>query len=211
MSKPLFEEFIKKTSDKVFYLINNIKDSILKQSMISMFESIQSEYFIAPASSNINYHNCFDGGLADHSLRVFTYISQVSKSINFTIDNDMKIVAGLVHDLCKIGDGDGNSYYIPTTSDWDRKNGKLYKYNNSNLVLKMPGSDRTMYLLSKFNIKLPIDTYLAIKLADGQYVDENKPYKQKESNFALIVHFADMWATFEERNNINNLPPYIRS
>jgi len=42
---------------------------------------------------------------------------------------------------------------------------------------------------------------LAIKLNDGQYAEENAPYKMKEPMLADVVHLADYISTKQEKNS----------
>jgi hypothetical protein len=41
---------------------------------------------------------------------------------------------------------------------------------------------------------------LAIRLNDGQYVRENEPYRNREPELALLLHWADMWASRQEKS-----------
>jgi len=43
------------------------------------------------------------------------------------------------------------------------------------------------------------DEMLAIRLNDGQYADENAPYKLKEPMLADVVHMADLISTKQEK------------
>ena len=69
-------------------------------------------FFEAPASTK--YHGCFSGGLASHSFRVYELLTEHNKALkpNVARGNGQKplpvepeniIIAGLLHDVCKIG------------------------------------------------------------------------------------------------------------
>lgn len=101
-----------------------------RQGIDELVEYLIAEgFFTAPASSR--FHGCYVGGLADHSLRVYELLKGFTQTLKLDQDtsagkkplkitDDTVIVAGLLHDCCKIG------AYIPTP---DGKN--AYKWNKS--------------------------------------------------------------------------------
>lgn len=159
--------------------------------------SVGLSYFTAPASSRAEYHGCFSGGLCQHSLNVVMNLRSLANALApGKFDNATLIFVGLFHDLGKVGDGE-RELYLPQNSDWHRKQGILYTINKD--LQFMPTSERGLYILQKHGIQVTADEYLAIRLNDGQYVDENKPYRMKEPSLALLLHFADRWATETEK------------
>ena len=40
---------------------------------------------VCPASSRVNYHNCFAGGLVEHSLRVLSIAATLSTSLKIDV------------------------------------------------------------------------------------------------------------------------------
>jgi hypothetical protein len=162
---------------------------------------VGEEYFTAPASMKEEYHNCFPGGLCDHSLRVVTNLVHLNNVLCTKDPFDINVLnfVGLFHDLGKVGDGE-QPYYIPNTKDWQKKDGVLYITNKK--CVYMPTSERGLYILQKHGITLLADEYLAIRLNDGQYDDTNKNYRMKEPDLALLVHFADRWACSQEKANL---------
>ena len=72
----------------------------------------ESGFFEAPASSR--FHGSYDGGLADHSFRVYELLFEMAghfkldEKVGFgqmpiKIKPENLVIAGLLHDLCKIG------------------------------------------------------------------------------------------------------------
>ena len=66
----------------------------------------------------------------------------------------------------------------------------------------MSVTDRALYLLQHFGIKMTEKEYLGLKLTDGMYEEANKSYyvsyspeRQLKTNIAYILHQADMMAT----------------
>lgn len=162
---------------------------------------IGDEYFTAPASPRVSWHNCFPGGLCDHSLRVTQFLHRIAKDLApGRYDANTLNFVGLFHDLGKVGDG-VHPYYVPLEGQdnaWRRKKGELYEINKE--CVHMPTSERGLYLLQKHAITVTSDEYLAIRLNDGMYDETNKRYALHEPDLALLVHFADRWATAVEKS-----------
>ena len=110
------------------------------------------------------------------------------------------IFAALHHDLGKIGDL-SEDYYVHNDSDWHRKNqGLIYKHNGKPHYMTV--TDRAIWLLQHFNVKMTENEYLGLRLTDGMYEEANKSYyvsyqkeRQLKSNIAYILHQADMMAS----------------
>jgi hypothetical protein len=155
-------------------------------------------YFVAPASSRVEYHSCYPGGLLVHSLNVTKNLKRLVKALcPGKYDDATLAFVGLFHDLGKAGDG-VEEFYVPNPSDWHRQKGMLYETNKR--CVYMPTSERGLYILQKHGIQVSPDEYLAIRLNDGMYTDENKGYRMKEPGLALLVHWADRWSAELEKN-----------
>ncbi len=164
----------------------------------ALVEELSERICLAPASTRTAYHNCFPGGLVDHTLRVLGNAFRLCKTFGWQVPRDSLILVCLMHDLGKVGDLE-KDYYIEETSDWHRdKLGQLYKYNDD--LQFMDHCERSIYLLQHFGVNLSQDEYLAIRLHDGQYVDGNKSYSMKEPALATIVHLADLIAAKQEKD-----------
>jgi hypothetical protein len=68
------------------------------------------DFFESPASTR--FHGCYTGGLAKHSLGVYKILCQYYKgfdashnfgAITMPVTTENLIIAGLLHDVCKIG------------------------------------------------------------------------------------------------------------
>jgi hypothetical protein len=147
---------------------------------------VGEEFFTAPASMRTEYHNCFPGGLCDHSLRVTLNLMNLTglwapgRWTNETLE-----FVGLFHDLGKVGDGERPYYNI------------LYEANRE--CVYMPTSERGLFVLQKFGVTVTDEEYLAIRLNDGMYDETNKRYAMKEPDLAVLVHMADRWACAQEK------------
>lgn len=172
-------------------------------SALNLVDTLGEKLALCPASSKKDYHHAIPGGLIDHSLRVLTNALKILKTFGWDIPKESLIIGCLFHDIGKVGYVDENDnvvdYYISQDSDWHReKLGENYKHNKD--MKYMTTTDRSLWLMQHFGIKLTFEEFVAIRLADGQYAEENAPYKMKEPILADIVHMADFIATKQEKN-----------
>jgi len=165
---------------------------------LALVDHLGERLAMCPASSRKEYHAAFPGGLVDHSLRLLSNALKLCKTFNWEVPKDSLIIGCLLHDLGKVGDHE-KDYYVPQDSDWHReKLGEMYKHNKEILYMTVP--DRGVWLCQHFGLKLTQDEWLAIKLNDGQYAEENAPYKMKEPLLADVVHLADYISCKQEKN-----------
>lgn len=181
----------------------NLKDR--SGPFIAMLDHLGERLALCPASAKVEYHNCFPGGLVEHSLRVLDFASEWHKGLKRTLSGkirrDSLIIACIGHDLGKVGDHE-QAYYIPLAreNEWKREKwGQHYDYNDQLTYMTVPF--RALWLLQHFGVRLTQDEALAIHLSDGQYVPDNKSYALKEPDLALIVHQADILATRWEKEH----------
>tara|TARA_Y100000592_G_scaffold34121_1_gene54258 strand:- start:29503 stop:30234 length:732 start_codon:yes stop_codon:yes gene_type:complete len=204
-------EQIENNWNSLIKLIEDSFDGERKDNLLKMYNHLKDRMMFAPASSKEHFHNAFPGGYVDHVLNITRAVKSVYQTwkehgahINFT--EEEMIFATLHHDLGKVGD-DEMDYYIPNESEWHRKNqGKIYTPNPK--LQYMNVSDRSLWLLQKFNVKLNQTEYIGLKLADGLYEEGNKQYFisfspdfELQTNLPHIIHQADMLASKTERDN----------
>jgi len=60
-----------------------------------------NDYFTAPASTK--FHGNFEGGLAEHSLRVYEALYHLDVWLKTKLELETMIICGLLHDVCKLG------------------------------------------------------------------------------------------------------------
>jgi len=176
-----------------------------RERLLKMYHDLESRLMLAPASGINYYHNCFPGGYVDHVLRVIDCAIKLyqlwgdSGAHVKDYTREELIFSAMHHDFGKVGDME-NDYYIPNKSEWHRKNqGKIYEHNPK--LHFMTVSDRSLWLLNQFSIKMSMNEILGIKLADGMYEESNIRYfkaytkdKQLKTNLPIIIHHADMMA-----------------
>ena len=206
--KQLTEKQIVENWSKLIQLIEDTFSGERKEKLLEMYKYFEDRMSIAPASGKAAYHNAMVGGYVEHVLHVTDCAIQIKKlwesngaMINFT-DEEL-IFAAMHHDLGKVGDLD-KDYYIPQDSEWHRKNrGEIFKHNPD--LQYMTVTDRAIFLLNHFGIKMSQWEYIGLKLTDGMYEEGNKTYYMSynpdwslKSNIAYILHQADMMATHIE-------------
>ena len=170
-----------------------------------LYESLEEELVIAPASSRTSYHNAFPGGYVDHVIRVVkaslslydTWQSFGADMSTFT--KEELVFAAINHDLGKLGHS-GKPAYIPNDSEWHVKNqGAVYKPNVETPFMLI--QDTSLYILQQAGIECTFNEYLSIKIHDGLYDDGNKAYLVSSQNdsklrscMPLLLHQADILA-----------------
>ena len=170
------------------------------EAALALVDHLGERLALCPASSRKDYHSAFPGGLIDHSLRVLSHSLRLAKTFGWDLPKDSLIIGCLLHDLGKVGDHE-NDYYVPQTDGWRiDKLGEMYAHNRNMQYMTVP--DRGVWLCQHFGLKLTQEEFLAIKLNDGQYADENAPYKMKEPQLADVVHMADVIATKQEKDSV---------
>ena len=196
-------------------IINNTFSGDRLERLNKMYDDFEDRMVVAPASAKKAFHNAMVGGYVEHILHVINMSKQIKDvwisngaMINFT-DEEL-IFAAMHHDLGKVGDLT-EDYYIPQDSEWHRKNrGEIFKHNPK--LQYMSVTDRAIYLLNHFGIKMTEWEYIGLRLTDGLYEEANKTYLMSynpdwslKSNIAYILHQADMMATHIEFDLWNRL------
>ena len=173
-----------------------------------MYDYFEERMMFAPASGKEHFHNAHAGGYVEHvihvmeaSLHIKKLWEKIGATINFT-DEEL-IFAAIHHDLGKVGDL-AEDYYVPNDSDWHRKNqGLVYKHNGNLQYITV--TDRALFLLQHFGVKMTENEYIGLMLTDGMYEEANKSYyvgygadRSLKTNIAYILHQADMMSTHIE-------------
>ena len=201
-------EYILARWNRLMELVEGHFEGIQKENILKLYKYFENRMIDAPASSRPHHHNCFTGGYLDHVVRVTqTALDIKQQFVNMDVnviatDSDI-ILAAMFHDLGKIGDLD-NPYYIPQTDEWRRNKLKEW-YTFNNKLEPMSVTDRALWLLQHFDIKVNPEVWKAIKLSDGMFDDGNqKLYRSPDVNrnvLHYIVHFADWMSTIAEKQH----------
>lgn len=196
---------------KFYSLINKYISGDRRDQLLDMYKEIEGTLVTSPASTKISHHNAFIGGYVDHVIRV-TEASLVLEKVwdrfgqNKSYTTEELAFAAINHDLGKLGTND-EPVYIPNQSQWHKENqGLMFNYNPN--IIHMRISDRSLFVLQQYGIKVSENEYLGIKLHDGLYEEANKPYyitynkdTELKSNIAYILHQADLMSSKIESQN----------
>lgn len=171
--------------------------------IMKFIELFQDRICTAPASTKKHIYSSFMGGYLTHilivydiSMDLYQLWKKYSKRATYS-ENTVAFVA-LFHCIGKLGDID-NLYYIHQTDDYRvDKYGEVYMVNPK--IQNMNVTDRTLWLLQKFNIEVSDEEWLAIRLSAGMYEDANKEYLSPnslfndqniiQSNLPILLHHA---------------------
>jgi hypothetical protein len=152
-----------------------------------------TDFFTAPGSTR--FHDCYAGGLADHSVRVFNELTRLARAYpELKVSDETAAIVTLLHDVCKAG--------CYKTEMRNRKNefGQWEKYPvytfQEDFAFGGHGS-KSVYLIQKF-----------MKLTDEEAVCINCHMGPENGNFAVndayrayplafLVHTADMASTIK--------------
>lgn len=170
--------------------INYLKE-VIDDEKIDLLTKIG--YFTAPASSK--HHLSVPGGLAQHSVNVTSTMLDLNESMKLGLERKDIILAGMLHDLCKVG-----SYKSNVLKSGNVSEAQPYV---SDKQFTLGHSAESLYLaINDLDIKLPIYVAEAIYWHMGfTYPDDsynvNTLKKQPiDILFVWLMQTADLYATW---------------
>lgn len=168
-------------------LLKLLKPSNRYKRVAKMLEDVSSRFSTAPASSRVIFHNCYEGGLLDHSIIV---VLKILTDFKFYQEPLYSIIlAGLFHDLGKIGNKK-EPYYAPA-EQWQYTRGT--HYNISDNMKRIPHSARSIYILNQYHISLTEPEFQAI-MYHNLLPEDSGLIKWHETPLLMMLHQADMWS-----------------
>lgn len=156
----------------------------------SLLEGIGEKILMCSASTETSAPGCGPGGLVETSLEVTTRMRSISKSVGVEVPVGSIIVTGLLHNIGMVGDLE-RPYLLDQDSDWHRKRGSLYKYNEN--IPRMPVAHRSLYLIQHFGVVLKPEEWTAISLSGGMHREENRFYIGSEPPLAFLLNQSRQW------------------
>ena len=153
-----------------------------------------TDFYVAPASTK--YHGCFEGGLVQHSLNVFSQLKKLCTWYEVDVANSESIaIVSLFHDLCKIG-----SY--KTEMRWRKDSNNRWEqyptYTFKEDFAYGGHGAKSVYLVQSF-MHLTPDEASAINCHMGQWdatTYSNPTEVYCRNRLAWLLHVADEAADF---------------
>jgi hypothetical protein len=159
------------TKERIIELLKSTK----REGMDNLIKYLcESDFFEAPASTR--FHGAYVGGLADHSLAVYTRLADLAGRVNLSekvnwgqmpikVESENLIVAGLLHDLSKI------DAYVRTKADDGWTNNRDKEKGHAQLSLVRVQKYIALTKLEEMMIRYHMGVYGLIEYDDksGEY------------------------------------------
>ena len=174
----------------------NLLGTVKREGIENLIEFLEkSDFFTAPASTR--FHGNFEGGLAEHSLKVYEILKhKVENNIKgIKTEEESIIIIGLLHDICKT-----NFYKI------DYRNAKnalgvweKVPYYTIEDTIPYGHGEKSVMMITEY-IKLTPEEKYAIRWHMG-YTEPKEVYNTIGAAYtkypiALLTHEADLEATY---------------
>ena len=164
-----------------------------KDKLIEFIE--KTDFFKAPASTK--YHGNYEGGLLEHSMKVYELLIQKVKNspIEINTPEESLILIALLHDICKV-----NFYKVDYRNaknefgEWEK-----VPYYTIEDTIPYGHGEKSVMMLTEY-IKLTSEEKYAIRWHMG-FTEPKESYGTlgqafKKYPVALLVHEADLEATY---------------
>ena len=153
----------------------------------------KSDFFTAPASTR--FHGAYEGGLLEHSLKVYEIFKEKIKNSGLNTKEDTIIIAALLHDICK------SNFYKTDYRNAKNARGEWEKvpYYTVDDTIPYGHGEKSVMMLTEY-MKLTNEEKYAIRWHMGftepkeLYGTIGEAYKKYPA--ALLLHEADLEATY---------------
>ena len=155
----------------------------------------KTDFFKAPASTK--YHGAYEGGLLEHSMKVYEILKEKVKSapIELNVTDETLIVIALLHDICKV-----NFYKVDYRNaknqfgEWEK-----VPYYTIEDTIPYGHGEKSVMMLTEY-IKLTSEEKYCIRWHMG-FTEPKELYgtlgqAYKKYPLALLLHEADLEATY---------------
>ena len=207
--------------------LNSYVDEYLEEEkarkVYALMKKYEDEILTAPASTRTTYHSAYPGGWLTHVLNVTRFMIETLKTwetmgIDIDFTKEDIVFVSVLHCFGKLG-LDKEPYYImhpqfSTRFSARKKKTKAYwetiLYTVNENLPYMKVSELTLHILQNEGIELSLDQYLAIKLSEGIFDENNKVYfansfssKPVPKLVMLLVMANWMSITFEKEEEVD--------
>ena len=177
----------KSVKDKIIDLLKSTEREGI-DNLIGAME--QGGFFEAPCSTD--KHLCYPGGLAEHSLNVYSAMVDIDAGLAADLSDDSIIICAILHDLGKMGDHGKPNYMENILKSGQVSSAKPYS-TNKNLIY-LPHEIRSAMIAERY-IHLTEEEETAILWHNGLYSTFKFDIPGKETPLYMVMHFADLWAS----------------
>ena len=155
----------------------------------------KTDFYKAPASTR--FHGNFEGGLAQHSMKVYEIFKEKIKNsvIDIEVSDDTVIIAAILHDICKV------NYYKVDYRNAKNERGEWEKvpYYTVDDTIPYGHGEKSVMMISEY-IKLTAEEKYAIRWHMG-FTEPKEIYNTigqayKKYPLALLLYEADLEATY---------------
>ena len=154
----------------------------------------KSDYFKAPASTR--FHGYFEGGLAEHSYKVYELLKKkVAEHSEVNTTDDTIIICGLLHDICKC------NFYKVDYRNAKNERGEWEKVPYYTVEDSIPygHGEKSVMMITEY-MKLTNEEKYAIRWHMG-FTEPKEQYQTigiayKKYPLALLLFEADLEATY---------------
>ena len=182
-------------------LLNLVKDR--KEAVYAFDQLLRKDTTWLEAPASTRFHLSRSGGLLEHSVSVARILLKIKNLLSPEISDESCVIAGLYHDVGKVG-LPGKAFYIPNTDKWQIQNRGIRYVVNKDLAY-MDIASRSLMLVSS-HVPLSEDEAQAIRYHDGQYIPENQGVAHRETKLTRLLQYADNWSgcALEDENELNH-------
>lgn len=153
----------------------------------------KSDFFTAPASTR--FHGAYEGGLLEHSLKVYEIFKEKVKNSGLKTPEETIIISALLHDICK-----ANFYKVDyrnaknARGEWEK-----VPYYTVEDTIPFGHGEKSVMMLTEY-IKLTNEEKYAIRWHMG-FSEPKELYgtlgeAYKKYPIALLLNEADLEATY---------------
>lgn len=170
--------------------------TVKREGMEKLIDFIEkSDFFKAPASTK--YHGAYEGGLLEHSMKVYEILLNKVKNpmIEINCSEETLIIIALLHDICKV-----NFYKVDYRNaknafgEWEK-----VPYYTIEDTIPYGHGEKSVMMLTEY-IKLTVEEKYCIRWHMG-FTEPKEVYGTlgqafKKFPLALLLHEADLEATY---------------
>lgn len=182
------------TANWILYknLVSKIEDNEKRDACLALCEKVADRAPVCPASTKQEYVGCFTGGLVWHSINVTKMMRDLVKLYDVEVPTDSIIVAGLFHDIGKLGNLE-EDYYYPQNSQWHRDKGMLFEINSN--LSNLSVATRSLYWLNQFHCPLSEDEIGAIMSLNVRSTE----------TISYVPSFKDSWLSIVLQHSVRTV------